>query len=86
MVHNTLTFRRGHLHITTIDRHLIEVRQARSLASLSTNALDEEITYRVLREWDSWGWLGTLIHDSQWSRSTTCFCEAVSCGTRELGP
>jgi hypothetical protein len=57
-IHNGLKFGRGHLHITTENRHLVEARQARTLAGLTTEAIDGEITYRVLRDFDSWGWLG----------------------------
>jgi hypothetical protein len=53
--HNGLGFQQGHLHITTEDRNLVEARQARSLAGLTTQDMDEEIAYRMQRDSDSWG-------------------------------
>jgi hypothetical protein len=82
-VHNGLRFQQGHLHITTENRHLIEARQARMLASLTTEAMDEEIAYRVLRDSDAWGWLGQCMRGSDWSERMRCYCESVRCGSRE---
>jgi hypothetical protein len=82
-VHNGLRFQQGHLHITTENRHLVEARQARVLASLTTEAMDEEITYRVLRDFDAWGWLGQCVRGSDWSERMRCYCECVRCGSRE---
>jgi hypothetical protein len=53
--HNGLYFRRGHMHITTADRNLVEVRQARLLAGLQTQEMDEEIAYRVVQGPKMWG-------------------------------
>jgi hypothetical protein len=53
--HNGLQYHRGHLHITSDNRHLIEIRQARWLAGLPTEEMDEELTYRVTCEPDTWG-------------------------------
>jgi hypothetical protein len=53
--HNGHSFGKCHLHITTEDRNLVEARQARALAGLSTQDMDGEIAYRVLRDIDAWG-------------------------------
>lgn len=53
--HNGYQFQRGHQYITSDDRYLVEIRQARSLAGLSTEGLDEELHYRVICDPDSWG-------------------------------
>jgi hypothetical protein len=53
--HNGLSFQRGHLHITTSDRNLVETQQARTLAGLQTQDIDEELAYRVIREPYTWG-------------------------------
>lgn len=80
--HNGLDFRRGHLHITTEDRSLVEARQARALASLSTRAMDEEITHRVVRDYDSWGWVGQCLRETEWAEKLRCYCDSVNCGAR----
>jgi hypothetical protein len=53
--HNGYNFRSGHVYITTEDRNLVEARQARALAGLSTKEMDTEITWRVLDDSYSWG-------------------------------
>jgi hypothetical protein len=53
--HNGLSFQLGHLHITTSDRNLVEAQQARALAGLQTQDIDEELAYRVIREPNMWG-------------------------------
>jgi hypothetical protein len=53
--HNGLYLGQDHSYITTQNRNLVEARQARALAGLPTQAMDEEITYRMLRDPDSWG-------------------------------
>jgi hypothetical protein len=51
---------KGHSYVTTEDRHLIEIRQARALGRLSTVDFDEEINHRIFQDPGSWGWLGAL--------------------------
>jgi hypothetical protein len=80
--HNGLSFKRGHLHITTEDRNLVEARQARHLAGLSTKAMDEEITHRVARDYDSWGWVGQCLRKNEWAEKVKYYCESVNCGAR----
>jgi hypothetical protein len=80
--HNGLSFRRGHLHITTEDRNLVEARQARHLAGLSTKAMDEEITHRVARDYDSWGWVGQCLRENERAERVRCYCESVNCEAR----
>jgi hypothetical protein len=53
--HNGYKFGKGHLYHTTEDRNLVEARQARALAGLSTHDMDGEIVYRVLSDVDAWG-------------------------------
>jgi hypothetical protein len=53
--HNGYLFGKGRLHITTEDKSLVEARQSRTLAGLSTQDLDDEITHRVQQDPDSWG-------------------------------
>jgi hypothetical protein len=77
--HNGLSLRRGHLHITTEDRNLVEARQARHLAGLSTKEMDEEITHRVARDYDSWGWVGQCLRENEWAERAMCYCESVNC-------
>jgi hypothetical protein len=80
--HMGLGFGRGHLHMTTEDRRLVEGRQARSLAGLSTEETDEEIAYRVLRDMDSWGWLGRCVGETEWTVRARCYCEGMYCASR----
>ncbi|KAH7073717.1 hypothetical protein BKA63DRAFT_604044 [Paraphoma chrysanthemicola] len=40
---------------------LIEMRQARALAGLSTRAMDVEITLRILDNPQAWGWIGEFM-------------------------
>jgi hypothetical protein len=78
--HNGLKKKRAHLHITTDDRNLVEARQARALVGLSTKDMDDEITYRVLRNMNSWGWLGQCVHESEWAHNFPCPCgEVIHC-------
>jgi hypothetical protein len=56
--HNGLSRRRDHLCITTDDRQLVEVQQARLLAGLPVEELNEEISSRVESSPGEWGWLG----------------------------
>lgn len=45
-----------HSYITIEDRNLVEARQARALAGLSTQDMDREIARRVQVDTKSWGW------------------------------
>jgi hypothetical protein len=80
--HMGLGFGRGHLHITTEDRNLVEGRQARWLAGLSTGDMDGEIAYRVLRDMDLWGWLGRCVGETEWTKRARCYCENMYCASR----
>ncbi|KAH4607333.1 hypothetical protein HBH82_090470 [Parastagonospora nodorum] len=63
--HNGLPFGRAHAYITTLDRNLVEARQARHLAGLSTRSMDIEIATRAVRDTDSWGWVGMYMFESR---------------------
>jgi len=63
--HNGLPFGQDHGHITTLDRYLVEARQARRLAGLSTRAMDVEIAIRAVRDTNSWGWVGMSLLESR---------------------
>jgi hypothetical protein len=82
--HMGLGFGRGHLYMTTEDRRLVEGRQARWLAGLSTREVDREIAYRVLRDMDAWGWLGQCVGETEWTERARCYCETVYCASRTL--
>ncbi|KAF2028558.1 hypothetical protein EK21DRAFT_113725 [Setomelanomma holmii] len=82
--HNNLRLRRGHAYINMGDRQLIEARQARALAGLSTMEMDEEITYRATRDRDDWGELGRCVYETEWGEAPRCFCERDGCDGRFL--
>jgi hypothetical protein len=44
------------------DKVLVHARQARNLARLNTRAMDQEITYRILRRPKQWGDLGFVVN------------------------
>jgi hypothetical protein len=55
------------------NRALIHARHARALARLDTNAMDEEITFRILQHPEQWGDFTQMVRDNQiqvtWWRS-----------------
>ncbi|KAF1917914.1 hypothetical protein BDU57DRAFT_180806 [Ampelomyces quisqualis] len=80
--HNGLQYQRGHQHITSENRYLVEIRQARWLAGLPTVELDAELTYRIICEPDAWGWIGVCVRGTGWTERRRCYCERVDCGSR----
>ncbi|CAO2648360.1 Nn.00g076270.m01.CDS01 [Neocucurbitaria sp. VM-36] len=64
--HSNVIHERDIVRPTLTDRQLVELRQARALASLDTRELDEEITRRVLDDPRAWGWVGTEMAARGW--------------------
>ena len=64
--HSSILHERDIVRPTLTDRRLVELRQARALASLDTRDLDEEIARRVLDDPRAWGWVGTEMAARGW--------------------
>lgn len=48
------------------DRQLVSMRQARRLAGLDTNDLDQELARRLLENPHAWGWVGAQMAARGW--------------------
>lgn len=74
-LHNGHEYRGNHRYTNTSNRNLVEIRQARALAGLSTQRMDEEILRRVGGYPMQWGWLGRFVANASW----TCGVSYTTC-------
>lgn len=71
-LHNGHENRRNHNYTNLCDRNLVETRQGRVLAGLSTYSLDQEICRRVVGYPMQWGWIGRFVANASWTHGVSC--------------